>query len=84
MRWTSVKIETKRLVPRPFLESDAADVYEYLKQPAVNCFACMKLCSLEEAKAEMRRRKRPDWAGVLGCFNFPSCRYTKNISGGEG
>ena len=24
-------IETKRLILRPFLESDAADVYEYLK-----------------------------------------------------
>ena len=32
-------IETKRLILRPFLETDAADVYEYLKEPAVNCFA---------------------------------------------
>ena len=32
-------IETKRLILRPFLEGDAADVYEYLKEPAVNCFA---------------------------------------------
>ena len=35
-------IETKRLILRPFLETDAADVYEYLKEPAVNCFASMK------------------------------------------
>ncbi len=49
-------IQTKRLILRPFLESDAADVYEYLSDPAVNCFAAMKLHSLEEAKAEMKRR----------------------------
>lgn len=37
-------IETERLILRPFLESDAEDdVYESLKEPAVNCFACMKL-----------------------------------------
>jgi ribosomal-protein-alanine N-acetyltransferase len=51
-------IETERLILRPFQESDAADVYEYLKEPAVHCFACMKLHSLEEAKAEMRKRSK--------------------------
>lgn len=49
-------IETKRLILRPFLESDAAVVYEYLKEPAVNCFASMKLHSMDEAKAEMKKR----------------------------
>lgn len=49
-------IETERLILRPFLEDDAADVFEYLAQPAVNCFASMKLNSLEEAKAEMKNR----------------------------
>ena len=49
-------IETKRLILRPFLEGDAADVYEYLKEPAVNCFACMKLHSLDEAREEMKKR----------------------------
>ena len=49
-------IETERLTLRPFLESDAADVLEYLAKPAVNCFACMKLASLEEAEKEMQRR----------------------------
>lgn len=49
-------IETERLNLRPFLESDAADVLEYLREPAVNCFASMKLNSLEEAKAEMKKR----------------------------
>lgn len=50
-------IETERLVLRPFMERDAEDVFEYLKEPAVNCFACMKLNSLDEAKAEMKKRK---------------------------
>lgn len=49
-------IETERLILRPFRESDAADVLEYLHEPAVNCFACMKLNSLEEAQAEMKNR----------------------------
>lgn len=49
-------IETERLLLRPFLESDVEDVFEYLKQPLANCFACMKLNSLEEAKAEVQKR----------------------------
>ena len=49
-------IETERLILRPFTEEDAADVLEYLKKPAVNCFACMKLDSLDEAKEEMKKR----------------------------
>ena len=47
-------IETERLILRPFTENDAEDVYEYLKSPAVNCFACMKLSSLKEAVQEMK------------------------------
>lgn len=49
-------IETERLILRPFLESDAEDVYEYLKEPAVNCFVSMKLNSVEEARKEMLNR----------------------------
>ncbi len=49
-------IETERLLLRPFSENDAEDVYEYLKEPAVNCFACMKLNSLAEARKEMKKR----------------------------
>lgn len=49
-------IETERLILRSFAEGNAADVYEYLKEPAVNCFAGMKLHSLEEAREEMKRR----------------------------
>lgn len=51
-----MKIETERLILRPFLETDAADVFAYLKEPSVNCFACMKLHSLEEAREEMQKR----------------------------
>ena len=49
-------IETDRLLLRPFKTEDAADVYEYLKEPSVNCFACMKLHSMSEAEAEMKSR----------------------------
>ena len=42
-------IETERLILRPFREEDGADLYEYLKEPMVRCFACMKVNSLEEA-----------------------------------
>ena len=49
-------LETERLVLRPFTVSDAADVLEYLREPAVNCFASMKLNSLEEAETEMKNR----------------------------
>ena len=49
-------IETERLILRPFEEKDAEDMFEYLKKPSVNCFACMKLDSLEDAKEEASRR----------------------------
>ena len=49
-------IETERLLLRPFQEGDAADVLEYLKAPAVNRFACMKLSSPEEARKAVLER----------------------------
>lgn len=51
-------IETKRLLLRSFRETDAEDVYEYLKEPTVNCFTCMKLNTLEEAKTAVREKMR--------------------------
>ena len=51
-------IETERLLLRPFQEGDAEDVFEYLNEPAVNCFASMKLHSLEEAKEEVSNQLR--------------------------
>jgi len=49
-------IETERLTLRPFVETDAADVFEYLKEPAVNCFESMRLNSISEAEAEVKKR----------------------------
>ena len=49
-------IETERLILRQFTEADAADVFEYLQEPAVNCFACMKLGSIEEAGKNIAER----------------------------
>ncbi len=51
-------IETERLILRTFQISDAEDVFEYLKKPQVNCFACMKLNSLEEAIKELEKRSK--------------------------
>lgn len=49
-------IETERLLLRPFELTDAGDVFEYLHVPAMNCFACMKLETLDDARNEMRNR----------------------------
>ena len=49
-------IETTRLILRSFREEDAADVFEYLEKPTVNCFACMKLNSLEESHAAVKEK----------------------------
>lgn len=49
-------IETQRLILRPFLKSDAKDAIDYLSQLTVNCFASMKLYTLEEAEIEMEKR----------------------------
>ena len=49
-------IETERLILRTFREEDAEDLYEYLKEPMVHCFACMKLNSLEDAKNAVLER----------------------------
>ena len=50
-------IETERLILRPFTEADATDVFEYLHEPAVHCFACMKLESPEAARKEIKQRQ---------------------------
>lgn len=55
-------LETKRLILRPFEERDAADAFEYLSDPKVHCFACMKVNSLEEARrAVLERAKEQDY-----------------------
>ncbi|MBR4291576.1 MAG: GNAT family N-acetyltransferase [Oscillospiraceae bacterium] len=55
-------IETERLILRTFCEEDATDLYEYLKEPMVHCFACMQVNSLEEAKvAALDRAKNTEY-----------------------
>ena len=49
-------IKTERLLLRPFRESDAADVLEYLSGPLPHCFANLKLDTLDEARAEVVKR----------------------------
>ena len=51
-------METERLLLRPFREEDAQDLYEYLKEPMVRCFACMKIDSLDEAKSAALERAK--------------------------
>ena len=59
-------IETTRLILRPFREGDAEDVFEYLEKPTVNCFACMKVHSLEEArKAVMERAEDAEYTFAI-------------------
>lgn len=50
------EIETKRLLLRPFRESDAADVLEYLGAPLPHCFAGLRLDTIGEARAEVLKR----------------------------
>jgi len=51
-------LETERLILRPFTENDAEDLYEYLKEPMVNCFASMKIDSIDEAKKKALERAK--------------------------
>ena len=46
-------IETERLLLRPFKKEDSSDLFEYLHEPLVNCFACMKLETLDDAKKKL-------------------------------
>ena len=51
-------IETERLILRPFTENDASDAFEYLHEPMVHCFACMKTETMDDArKAVLDRAK---------------------------
>ena len=51
-------IETDRLILRPFTESDAADAFEYLHEPMVHCFACMKTETMDDARKAVLDRAR--------------------------
>ena len=57
-KYNDMILETKRLILRPFTENDAADAFEYLHEPMVHCFACMKTETMEDArKAVLERAK---------------------------
>ena len=60
-------IETERLILRPFVESDAEDLFEYLQKPMVNCFASMKLNTLDEAKSEVKGGRKKRNISLLSC-----------------
>lgn len=49
---------TERLILRPFEKGDYPDVFEYQHEPLVNCFACMKINSLDEAKNETAQKAK--------------------------
>ena len=51
-------LETNRLILRTFSKEDASDVFEYLCEPLVNCFACMELNTLEEAYKLLEERSK--------------------------
>ena len=51
-------LETERLILRPFTENDAGDAYEYLHEPMVHCFACMKTETMEDAKKSVLERAK--------------------------
>ena len=51
-------IVTERLILRAFEEGDYPDVFEYQHEPLVNCFASMKLNTLDEAKNENAKKMK--------------------------
>lgn len=53
-------LETKRLKLRPFNHGDENDIYEYLKEPPVNCFIDLKMDSLKHASLTVNERMRDD------------------------
>ena len=88
-------IETERLILRPFTENDAADAFEYLHEPMVHCFACMKTETMEDArKAVLDRAKDGEYyfaitlkengkvigeTDIKAAYNIEQIRYKKNF-----
>ena len=55
-------LETERLILRPFAVNDTADTFEYLHEPMVHCFACMKTETMDDArKAVLDRAKEGEF-----------------------
>lgn len=55
-----MRIETERLILRPFTSEDAADLFEYLHEPTVHCFVDMKLATMEDAEKAAAERMADD------------------------
>ena len=51
-----MRIETERLLLRPFMREDAEDLFAYLHEPTVHCFADMKLQTMEDALEAVEER----------------------------
>lgn len=51
-------IETERLILRPFMLSDASDLFEFLKELESRCFYSMKLSNLEEAQKDIKKKMK--------------------------
>ncbi|WP_336083656.1 GNAT family N-acetyltransferase [Thalassospira sp. CH_XMU1448-2] len=51
------EIITDRLIIRRFAETDAAELFDYISNPRVNCFMDDKVTTLEQAKVKARKRE---------------------------
>ncbi len=56
---------TERLILRPFVHTDAADLLEYLQTPTVHCFVSMKLRDMEAAQAAIQKRASEEFYCAL-------------------
>ncbi len=70
-----VRIETPRLILRPFREGDAPAVFAYTNAQTVHCFACMHFASLQDAEKEILSR------GKDGCYLAIVRRDTGEVIG---
>ena len=63
----STKLQTKRLIIRPFLSQDAQDLYEYLSDPQIYRYEPGEPINLEQAKIYAAEMAKNDhlWAVVL-------------------
>jgi len=60
-------IETERLILRRFRKSDLADVFEYLSQIDIHCFADMKPSNLKDAKKLLKHLIKEPFYFALEC-----------------
>lgn|GEM_PF-170814 len=61
-------VETDRLVLRRFVNSDAADLLEYLREPSASCFLSLALASMDDARREAGERSAGDGSSIAVCM----------------